>query len=402
MAGRRANRPPPGNERPPRARRRLPWRRRDDDGRGLRPGTDAAYERSDAAEQERVIIEALADLRDMDVREVMTPRVDVVALSIPVSAEDVARAVRESGHSAYPVVNGGLDDVVGVLYVNDLFRSRRSRGGLFGTASLGRGGQEELPLGPPGPTPEVATREALPTSRLPVAKTAEGREPAELSSIEVSRRIRQAYVIPESRPILAALVEMRRHRRGFAVVVDEYGGVAGVLTVKDLLEPIVGELHDELDVDEGPSVVRIDGSRWLVDGQANVDEVREGLGIGVPEGEYVTLGGFILDALGHIPHEGETAVLEDWELTVQEMDKRRIARVLARRRDDGEARRAGTPGTPGTPGTSGDGTVPARPSSGSTTAASHAPPTAPTGQAGVPRTVPRPEPPTSGDQPSLH
>ncbi len=293
-----------------------------------------------------MIVEALTDLRDMDVREVMTPRTDVVALSIPVSAQDVARAVRESGHSAYPVVNGGLDDVVGVLYVNDLFRSRRWRGELFG-ADVDPS-QDELPFGHSGtyevPTAAAAgcTISAAPSwpvahtgtdQRLPVAKTAEGRDPAGLSPIEISRRIRQAYVVPESRPILAALVEMRRHRRGFGVVVDEYGGVSGVLTVKDLLEPIVGDLHDEFDVDEGPSIVRVDSARWLVDGQTNVDEVRERLDIDVPEGEYVTLGGFILDALGHIPLEGESVQLDGWELAVQEMDRRRIARVLVRQRE---------------------------------------------------------------------
>jgi CBS domain containing-hemolysin-like protein len=296
-----------------------------------------------------VIVEALADLRDMDVREVMTPRTDVVALTIPVTAEDIARAVRESGHSAYPVVNGVLDDVVGVLYVNDLFRSRRWRGGSSG--SDGDRTQEELPFSdaitqdaaaaPPATTGTVAPPHPAASPRLWAAKTAEGREPTGLSAIEISRRIRQAYVVPESRPILAALVEMRRHHRGFAVVVDEYGGVSGVLTVKDLLEPIVGELHDELDVDEGPSIVRIDSSRWLVDGQTNVDEVRERLHIEVPEGEYVTLGGFILDALGHIPVEGERVQVDGWELTVHEMDKRRIAGVLVRGRED---HHAGQPG----------------------------------------------------------
>jgi CBS domain containing-hemolysin-like protein len=371
VAGHGDNRPPPdGGARA----RRLPWRRAHSEPRGRRARRDAAYEHSDAAEQERVIVEALADLRDMDVREVMTPRTDVVALSIPVTADDIAKAVRESGHSAYPVVNGVLDDVVGVLYVNDLFRSRRWRGGLSG--SEGDRAQEELPFndsimqdaavalpaatGPvtsphPAASGPVTPPHPAASPRVSAAKTAEGREPAGLSEIEISRRIRQAYVVPESRPILAALVEMRRHRRGFAVVVDEYGGVSGVLTVKDLLEPIVGELHDELDVDEGPSIVRIDSSRWLVDGQTNVDEVRERLHISVPEGEYVTLGGFILDALGHIPVEGERVQVDGWELTVHEMDKRRIAGVLVRGRED---RHAGEPaglfGQPAPPESSAD------------------------------------------------
>jgi len=287
VPGRRSNRPPPeGSDRP----RRWWQRGADKAGRDDKPA-DPAYEHSDAAEQERFITEALEDLRDMDVREVMTPRPDVVALTTPVSAEDVAQAVRESGHSCFPVVNEELDDLVGVLYVNDLFRSRRAgRAGILGS----------------------------PDSELP-------------SPLEISRRIRTPYVIPESRPLLAALEEMRRHRRSFAVVVDEHGGVSGVLTVKDLLEPIVGELHDELDpVDEDPPIVRVDSSRWLIDGRVNVDEVRERLTIDLPEGEYVTLGGYLFDALGHIPVEGEEVRVDGWDLAIHEMDKRRIAKVVAR------------------------------------------------------------------------
>ncbi len=221
----------------------------------------------------------------MEVREVMTPRVDVVALSIPVTAESVARAARESGHSSFPVVHNDLDDVVGVLFVNDLFRS--------GWRSDQEGGQEPSPL-------------------------------------DISRRLRQPYLLPESLNVLDALVDMRRQRRAFAFVVDEYGGVAGVLTVKDLLEPLVGELHDELDAAEEPSMVRVDGSRWLVDGRTNVDDVRERLGIDLPDGEYVTLGGLLFDGFGHIPEEGESLTVGDWELRVVEMDKRRIAKVVAR------------------------------------------------------------------------
>jgi CBS domain containing-hemolysin-like protein len=238
-------------------------------------------------EQEQLILEALAEVRDMDVREVMTPRVDVVALSIPVQADDVARAVRESGHSCFPVVHDDLDDVVGVLFVNDLFRS-------------GRRGAESA------------------------------QDP---SPLDISRRLRLPYLIPESLHILDALVDMRRQHRGFAFVVDEYGGVSGVLTVKDLLEPLVGDLHDEFDsANDEPTVVRVDGSRWLVDGRANVDDVRDKLGVEIPEGEYITLGGYLFDGFGHIPEEGESLDVGDWELKVAEMDKRRIAKVVVRHR----------------------------------------------------------------------
>src|SRR5579872_6713231 len=117
---------------------------------------------------------------------------------------------------------------------------------------------------------------------------------------------------------------MRRLRRQVAVVVDEYGGVAGLVTVKDLLEPLVGELHDEFDEEEGSEMVRVDGSRWLLDGQTNMDDVREQLGIDIPDGEYVTLGGLLFERFGHIPNEGEAVQVGDWDFKVVEMDKRRV------------------------------------------------------------------------------
>jgi magnesium and cobalt transporter len=280
-------------ETPPAGRSRRFWRRHREphgraDERGDRSGQSL---QSEASEQERIITEALADLRDMDVREVMTPRVDVMYLTIPVHAEDIARAVRTSGHSCFPVVYDDLDDLVGILFVNDIFRT-------------GDGRRRD-------------------------ANGSGGRDATDPSPIEISRKVRRPYLLPESLGVLEALADMRKRRRAVAVVVDEYGGVAGLLTVKDLLEPLVGELHDEFDQDEETRIVRVDGQRWLIDGQTNVDELHERLGVDIPEGEYVTLGGLLFSRFGHIPEEGEEVRVGDWDFKVVEMDKRRVAQVVA-------------------------------------------------------------------------
>ncbi len=250
---------------------------------GSSPGADGAGE-----DQEQIIVAALEELRDTTVREVMTPRVDVVGLAIPVRAEDVAKAVRESGHGIFPVYDDDLDNLVGVLFVHDLFRA--------GFQVARNGGAE--PTDKPSP-------------------------------IDISRRLRQPFLVPESRLVLEVLADMRRHRRAFAVVVDEYGGVAGVVTVKDLLSALVGDLRDELDAAEEPEIIRVDRTRWLVDGGIGVDELDDKLGLALPEGEYVTLGGFLFDRFGHIPDVGEKMTEHGWELRVAEMDRRRIAKVVA-------------------------------------------------------------------------
>ena len=169
--------------------------------------------------------------------------------------------------------------------------------------------------------------------------------------MEISRKVRQPYLLPESLGVLEALADMRKHHRAVAVVVDEYGGVAGLLTVKDLLEPLVGDLHDEFDEEEEAHIVRVDNTRWLIDGQTNVDDVRDRLGIDIPDGEYVTLGGLLFERFGHIPAEGEEVRVGDWDLRVVEMDKRRVAQVVA---TFAGGATAGTAGRRGRDGGAGD------------------------------------------------
>ncbi len=241
------------------------------------------------SEQELQIRKGLDSMRNATAREVMTPRVDVVALAVPVSLDDVARAVRRSGHSHFPVYEDDLDHLLGVLFVKDLFHP-----GLLGIEGV----------------------------------RADPGAGAVSQSLDVAKRVREPYLVPESRPALEILAEMRKARRAFAVVVDEYGGVAGVLTINDLVSELVGDLRDEFDRSSSPGIERVDKSRFLVDGACGVDEVREDLGIPIPEGDYVTLGGFLLDALGRIPEEGETLDFSGWTFRVTEMDRRRVAKVV--------------------------------------------------------------------------
>lgn len=248
--------------------------------RGPKTGDKVAHH---VSEQEIQIRRGLESMRESTAREVMTPRVDVIAVEVPVTIDDVARAVRRSGHSQFPVYEEDLDNLRGVLFVKDLFMS-----GALDTSP----GLDTLP------------------------------------GLDVGRRVREPYVVTESRPALEILAEMRRDRRAFAVVVDEHGGVAGVITMTDLVGELVGDLHDEYDQAISPAIKRVDRSRYLVDGACGVDEVRDEIGVPIPDGDYVTLGGYVLDALGRIPAEGEQVHLSGWTLRVTEMDRRRIAQVV--------------------------------------------------------------------------
>jgi len=128
--------------------------------------------------------------------------------------------------------------------------------------------------------------------------------------------------------LLESLGEMREKRRTFALVLDEHGGVAGVVSIRDILEQLVGDLNDEFDEDEEPTIVRIRQDRWLVDGQTHVDRVEEELGLVVPEGEYVTIAGFVLDLAGEIPAAGTIYTYENWTFRVQSVEKRRISELV--------------------------------------------------------------------------
>ncbi len=232
-------------------------------------------EAGEIEEAEREIIHSLFSLADRPVRDVMTPRVDVVALEHPVSAEEVRQAVAETGHSRFPVIApaADLDEMLGVLYFKDLFRAQAP------------GGSEQI-----------------------------------------RRLLREPLYVPESTPVLTALHQMRQRRVGFAAILDEHGGVEGILTIKDLVSELVGELQDEYDPGT-PATVAVDGNVWIADGRVPVEELGATLGADFPEGPYATAGGLFLSIRGDLPAEGDSVEIAGYRLTVLGMDRRRIDRI---------------------------------------------------------------------------
>jgi putative hemolysin len=222
---------------------------------------------------EHEIIDALLDLADRPVREAMTPRLDLVTLQEPVTMDDVRKAVAATGHSRYPVTNGDVDDLLGLLYVKDL----------------------------------------LPRQTDP-------------DSTEIHRLLRRPHFIPETTSILATLTDMRERRYAVACVVDEHGGVEGMVTAKDLLAELVGELQDEYDPGV-PSVVRIGDRNWIADGRVAVEDLAEEIDRAIPKGPYTTVAGLFMAVAGQVPDEGDSIDIDGVEITVLQMDRNRVDRV---------------------------------------------------------------------------
>jgi putative hemolysin len=225
-------------------------------------------------EAEREIIDALFHLADRSVREVMTPRLDIVTLGLPLSIDAVRSAVSETGHSRFPVTGSDLDGLVGIVHVKDVLQN-----------------------GTPGTVSDV---------------------------------IRPPQYIPETMSVLDTLGEMRQHRYAMAVVVDEHGGVEGIVTIKDLVSELVGELQDEFDPGT-PSVTRVGPRTWIADGRLDIDDLEEAVDHNLTDGPFSTVGGFIMALCGRVPDEGETVLEDGFRYTVLTMDRQRVDRVRVER-----------------------------------------------------------------------
>ncbi|MFN8052708.1 MAG: hemolysin family protein [Acidimicrobiales bacterium] len=215
--------------------------------------------------------------RDKTVAEVLTPRTAVEALSIDDRGADLRQRSIDTGFSRFVLAGADLDDVVGIVHVKSLF---------------------DLP-------------------------------PEERDEVPLSRLSTEALMVPESRQLDSMLVEMRATATYLAVVLDEYGGTAGIVTLEDLLEEIVGEIDDEHDLATGRASVWSWGGTSVLSGRLNLDEVFDSTGLRLPDGDgdFETLAGFVLAQLGRIPEVGDGFTFEDWTFEVLEMDRHRVATV---------------------------------------------------------------------------
>jgi putative hemolysin len=225
-------------------------------------------------EEERRIVEDVFEAGDRQIREVLIPRTEVDFLDAATPVYKAAKYALTQPHSRYPVTRGSVDDVIGFVHVRDLL------------------------------DPEMSGR-----------------------SVRVGELARQTLVLPWTRPILAALADMRREGSHLAMVADEYGGTAGIVTMEDLVEELVGDIRDEYDVEEAETT-RHGGGDLEVDGLLNLDSFEDETGVELPEGPYETVAGFIMAELGRLPAPGDAVDYEQVRLVVRELEGRRVSRVL--------------------------------------------------------------------------
>src|SRR5205814_7920460 len=238
----------------------------------------------DLGAAQRDMLLGVFTLADTRVDEVMTPRLDMVAVDLAAPGDEVIEAFRQSEHSRLPVYDGTPDSIAGVVFAKDLVPFAMGLGG--GEAAAAARWQDLL---------------------------------------------RPAAFVPETKTLDSQLRDFQRGPAHLAIVVDEFGGTSGLITLEDILEEIVGEIRDEHDV-ETPPAIRQEGDRYVVDGGASLGELSEALGAAFEHPDVSTVGGLIYSALGRVPRPGEELTLDGFRVVVERVERRRVTRVCFQRK----------------------------------------------------------------------
>jgi len=248
----------------------------------LKSWAEEDHEEGGLEQGERQMIYSIFQFGETLCREIMVPRIDVFALEVSASLPEAIEAATASGHSRVPVYAETIDNIVGILYAKDLLRLKQD--------------------------PDQSTA------------------PQPIRGL-----CRPAFFVPEAKKVDELLREMQARRFHMAIVVDEYGGMAGIVTLEDIVEEIVGEIQDEYDVAEEKLYLQNSSDEYSFQGRINLDDFNEVLGTHLAKDNADTLGGYIYGEIGKVPIGGEQLTVDDWTLTVEQVTGRRIRRVLARR-----------------------------------------------------------------------
>ena len=241
----------------------------------IRHLVDVAEEEEEIEEDERELIHSIFEFGDTVVREVMVPRPDMIAMPASATLSEALKTIVEAGYSRIPIFEGDTDNIVGLLYAKDVLK-----------------------------------------------RLQEDKSDAPVSSIG-----RAPFFVPEQKKVAELLREMQDQRVHMAIVVDEYGGTAGLVTIEDLLEEIVGEIVDEYDKEE-PLVEPIDAETFRVDAKMAIDEINDLLGVELPHEEWDTVGGLVFGLTGRVPAVGEKVRFDGLEFTTERVTGRRIQKVV--------------------------------------------------------------------------
>ncbi|HEU6451114.1 MAG TPA: hemolysin family protein [Gemmatimonadaceae bacterium] len=231
--------------------------------------------------QDADLLEGVFEFTEKTADDVMTPRTELVALPVDATLDQTLEMLEESGFSRVPVYDGTIDNIVGLLLVKDLLPTLRRSGESFSLRDI----------------------------------------------------IRSVHMIPATRQVEEVLADFKRLKEHMAIVLDEYGGTAGVVTMEDLLEEIVGEIEDEYDVADLAASAQ-QGGEIVVPGETNIGDLNEEYGLSVPDAEHSTIGGYVFGALGRLPHPGDVVVAGGASFVVLSMDNRRIESLAVRPRGD--------------------------------------------------------------------
>lgn len=234
---------------------------------------DAGTESGIINKEEGEMIHGIFDLKGTLVREVMVPRTEIVAIESDATLDDLIKLIKKEEHSRYPVFKESVDNIIGVIHIKDILTQWQGKG-----------------------------------------------------DIKIDRFIRPPFIVPETKNVEELLREFKRKRKHIAVVVDEYGGTSGVITIEDIIEEIIGEIQDEYDMEEVKIAPLADGS-IIVDARLDIEELDSYFDIEIPKEKFETIGGLISFLAGRVPGSGEEVSYENLRFIIESADEKRVHRV---------------------------------------------------------------------------